>query len=339
MLRERLARIGVALEAFQVGAQLGGALKANFAVLFERFADDAIEFDRQGGIQASRRGGLLVQDGIEDGGGGVASEGEQAGGHLVENCTEGKEIAAGIEFFAQSLLRRHIGNGAESRAGSGEQILSESGAAISRGRAFLECSAGVFGQAEIEQLGVAARGDEDVGRLDVAVDDPFRVGSVEGVGDLDGGVEKQIELEGAAGDAFTKRLALEKLHGDESAMLVLADFVDGANVGMVQGRGAARFTLKALEGLTIVGEGFGKKLQSNVAAQAEVFGFVDFAHATGAELAENAVVRDGFTKQDTPASVRILCARMERVNEVAAAGQGSKNVRLLRRLLFALFRC
>src|SRR5207245_815016 len=159
-------------------------------ILFERFADDAIEFDREGGIQASRRGGLLVQDGIEDGGGGVAGEGQQAGGHFVENCTKGKEIAAGVEFFAKSLIRRHVGEGAE----------------------------------------------------------------------------KQVQLERTAGNALAERLALEKLHSDEGAMIVLADFIDGADVGMVEGGSGAGFALEALEGLAIVGEGFGKKLQSDVAA-------------------------------------------------------------------------
>ncbi len=160
---------------------------------------------------------------------------------------------------------------------------------------------------------------------------------------MDGGVEKKIQLEGAAGDAFAERLAFQKLHGDEGAMVVLADFVDGANVGMVQRRGAAGFALEALEGLAIVGKSFGKKLQSDVAAQAEVFGFVDFAHAPGSELAENAIVRDGFAKQDAPAAEGILFGREERVNEVAVAGQGSEKRELPRRLsflrfLFALFR-
>jgi hypothetical protein len=38
---------------------------------------------------------------------------------------------------------------------------------------------------KIENLGVAALGDEDVRRLDVAVDNPCRVGRVKGIGDLD----------------------------------------------------------------------------------------------------------------------------------------------------------
>ena len=44
-------------------------------------------------------------------------------------------------------------------------------------------------QAKVQHLRVAARGGEDVRGLDVPVDDPLRVGGVEGVGDLDREIE------------------------------------------------------------------------------------------------------------------------------------------------------
>ena len=72
-----------------------------------------------------------------------------------------------------------------------------------------------------------------------------------------------------------------------------ADVVDGADVGMVQSGSGARFAPEALEGLRIAGDIVGQKFQSDEAAQARVFGFVDDAHAAAAELFDDAVVRDG----------------------------------------------
>ena len=56
-------------------------------------------------------------------------------------------------------------------------------------------------QAEVENLGVPALRDEDVGRLDVAMNDALRVCGVQRVGNLDGEVEKQSRSPAAAGDA------------------------------------------------------------------------------------------------------------------------------------------
>ena len=79
---------------------------------------------------------------------------------------------------------------------------------------------------------MAALGDEDVGRLDVAVDDAFCVSCVERVGNLDGQGENSLGFHRRPVDAMLQRHAVQKLHGDEGRPVVLlADFVDGADIG------------------------------------------------------------------------------------------------------------
>ena len=51
-----------------------------------------------------------------------------------------------------------------------------------------------FRQTEIQNLRLAARGHENIGRLDIAMDDALRVGGIQGVGNLDGEVKQGIRL-------------------------------------------------------------------------------------------------------------------------------------------------
>ncbi len=51
----------------------------------------------------------------------------------------------------------------------------------------------------------------------------------------------------AAADAMLQRHAVQKLHDDEGLPLFFADFVDGADVGMVQGGSGLRFALEAAQ--------------------------------------------------------------------------------------------
>ena len=92
----------------------------------------------------------------------------------------------------------------------------------------------LLGQAEIENFRVAALGDENVGGLDIAMNDSLRVRGVESIGDFDGEIEKYVEIERVAADAMLQRHSLHVFHADEHAAFVLADFVDRANVGVIQ---------------------------------------------------------------------------------------------------------
>ena len=103
-------------------------------------------------------------------------------------------------------------------------------------------------QAEVEQLRVPARGDEDVGRLEIAMDDAGGVGGVERVGDLDAEADDGADRHRAGGHHFVQRQAAEQLHDEIGApvrLRRLADVVDRADVRVIQRRRRARLALEA----------------------------------------------------------------------------------------------
>ncbi len=148
-----------------------------------------------------------------------------------------------------------------------------------------------LGQAEVQDLGLAPGGHEDVGGLEVAVDDALGVGRLEGVGDLGPELQQRLEVEGPGSDPLRQGLALEQLHGDEVLTLVGVDGVDGADVGVVEGGGGPGLPLKALEHRGVRGQLRGQELEGYVAAELRVLGLVDDPHASAAELGGDPVVR------------------------------------------------
>ena len=104
---------------------------------------------------------------------GLALEGQASREHLVEDDPEGPDVGAGVDVLAEELLGRHVGDGPDGTAGAGQAGL-----------------AGDLGQAEIGDPGDALLRDEDVGRLDVAVDDAVRMGGGQAIRDLRGEGER-----------------------------------------------------------------------------------------------------------------------------------------------------
>ena len=144
---------------------------------------------------------------------------------------------------------------------------------------------------------MSALGDENVSRLDVAVDNASGMGCVEGIGDLDTEREDGFQLHRAITDDVLKGDAVEVFHDEEGAAGVLADVIDSADVGVVQGGGGLGFAAKSLERLAVLGEFFRQEFQGNEATETGVLGLVDDAHAAAAQLFDDAVVRDGLVEQ------------------------------------------
>ena len=108
-------------------------------------------------------------------------------------------------------------------------------------------------QAEVENLGVSPLGDENVGGFDVAMNDAFAVSGIERIGNLDGNRDNALRIQGACGDQVFQRHAIQVLHGDERLAFVAPDFVDGADIGVIERRCASCFAAKTFQGMRVPG--------------------------------------------------------------------------------------
>ena len=91
-----------------------------------------------------------------------------------------------------------------------------------------------------------------------------------------------------------ERDPVQKLHGNERLLAVFADFVDGANIGMIESGRRTRLPAKAFQGLRVPRQVIGQEFEGDEAAKVGVFSFVNHPHAAPAELLDDAVVRDGL---------------------------------------------
>ena len=95
-------------------------------------------------------------------------------------------------------------------------------------------------EAEVENLRVALRRDDDVVGLDVAVDDAVGVRVGERVGDLDGEIDRAPRVQRPAGDGGLQRLAGHELEDEKQLALILADLVERGDVRVRQRAAVAR---------------------------------------------------------------------------------------------------
>src|ERR1700756_3106691 len=107
--------------------------------------------------------------------------------------------------------------------------------------------------------------------------------------------------------------AVEKLHGDEASAVLLADFVNGADVGVIQRGGGSRLAPKTFQGLRVLCQGLRQELQGHEPAQLHILRFINHAHATSAELLDDAVMRNGLSDQRRRvrhrARILVFCCR------------------------------
>src|SRR5437870_3808955 len=109
-----------------------------------------------------------------------------------------------------------------------------------------------LGNSKVQNLHAAIFGDEDVLRLQVAMDDPFLVRSRQTMRNLDRIVDRFALRLRRAAQSFAQRLTFEQFRDDVRRTVVHADIVNLQNVRMVQGTRSLCFLLESPQSILIL---------------------------------------------------------------------------------------
>ncbi len=202
-----------AAELLQGGAARGAGLQGGVdrvAELAGQVGTEAAQRARSAADRARRRGGRRAAIRV------------LAAPALVQGQSERVDVGLGAGGLALGLLGGHVGEGADDVAGRGQ------GGAV-----------GEAGDAEVHQLGAEfpLGGDEDVLRLDVAVDDAARVGVVERLAEVGADLADLAVAERPFAAQPGQGAALDQLGDQQRVAVLLAHLVEGDDARVVESRG------------------------------------------------------------------------------------------------------
>ncbi len=194
-----------------------------------------------------------MQDGRQDLGDGLAAKAPSSREQLIQHGAEAEDVGPHVSGLPLRLLRRHVCRGPEHGAFDG----------LRRVDLFVQD----LGEAEVEELRGAAPGHQDVGRLEIAMQNAAPMRLFERARDRQRRSNDIVDGERAA-----KRLTLDVLEDE----IIRTEIVELADVGMVQRRDGARLLFEPLEVI-------GQPLDRDRAPQPRVAGLPHLAHAARAD--------------------------------------------------------
>jgi len=218
-----------------------------------------------------------------------ARERRLAGQAFVQHRSQGEQIAARRERRIARLFGRHIGWRAQYRALGGGGSADCRAVLVRLSRLLVQ-----LGQPEIQHLHLAALVDDDVGGLDVAMDDAAAMRFAERLRHFLGDAHGLQHRHAAALQQVREIFAGHQFHDEEGlAAGGLAIVVDAGDVGVIQGGSGARLAQEAGAVGFVLGRRAGE-FDGHAARQVGVFREVNHPHSAASQLAENPVMRDGL---------------------------------------------
>ena len=182
-------------------------------------------------------------------------------------------MRADLLRVAPGLLGGHVGRRAQDGAGVGLVLVE------------LE----PLGQAEVGDLGRAVGGEQDVGRLEVAVDDPPVVRGLHPPREQDDHLHRLARRPGALAEPLGQAAPLDELQGEVREPGVLADLVDLDDARVLELGDRLGLGPEPRE---LIGRGVGPgqdHLEGDVAVEAELAGLINDAHAAAAQLLDEPI--------------------------------------------------
>ena len=258
-------------------------LPAQLRRLRQARANQVVEPGRRGDTGGGQRGRLGLEDLRDEARLGGRLEGLVPGDHLVKHGAEREDVAPEIGLVPLELLGRYV----LQRAGDGAVaceigclVVPSDCAAVSSGRGFAMPKSSSFAPLFVRMTFEG---------FEIAMDDAGRVRRGERAGHLDAVAERLIERQPAAREPARERLALEELHDQEVGAVLLADVEERADVRVTEARDDARLTRQALPRGQILRAAGRQDLDRDSAIEPGIEGFVDLAHAAGADQREDFV--------------------------------------------------
>ncbi len=256
-----LVALRVPLQPLEVGPKLSGGLTTNVAILLKRLVDNLFELVRYVRVDPHWGHRRALQNRIEDQRRSGASKWQRCRAHLIQHRPEREQVCSSVEFLAPHLLRGHIGNRAKRRTGTGKVLLRADGRVAHSNALPLR---GDLSQSKIENFRLTSIRHEDIGGLDVPVDDALRMCGVECVRNLDTQLQNLFSLQWLSRDLVFEGFPFEVLHGDEGPSFIFPNVVNRADIRVIECRGSASLPLKALKCLPILGHFVRKELQRDM---------------------------------------------------------------------------
>ena len=193
----------------------------------------------------------------------------------MEKHAEGPDVASRVRISAAKGFRCHVCG----RAGNAPGVDRSHG---------LGGRHGVTGtkptrQAEVHDFRLARVGNHHVARLEVTVHDPARMRVRQRIGNLHAVSHCGRYWQALPGNSVRQRTALYELHDDEIDPVVVLDFINRADVRVIEGGGGAGFLAEAFQLVGIARDVVTQHLDGNRPRQAWIVRAVDPPDATSAE--------------------------------------------------------